>query len=233
MVENIIDVNDVHKIYQLGAIEVPALRGVSLKVKKGEIAMILGPSGSGKSTLLHILGALDHPTKGTVAIKNQEIQEMDDYSLSIFRRYYLGFVFQAFNLIPTLNVLENILAPKIPEGYDEKDIDYAMYILDRVGLKHRIKHKPLELSGGERQRASIARALINNPEIVYADEPTGNLDTATGDKIIELIRELRDEENKTFVMVTHDPELTKFADEIFYIRDGLISKEKESKKKGR
>jgi len=219
----IIKVEDVHKTYKLGEIEVSALRGINLRVEKGEIVMILGPSGSGKSTLLNILGALDHPTSGEVYIKNQEIDQMDDYSLSMFRRYYLGFVFQSFNLIPTLDILENVLIPTIPDGHDGKIKERAMRIIDEVGLKHRINHKPNELSGGERQRVSIARALINNPEIVYADEPTGNLDSVTSKSIIDLILRLRDEENKTFVIVTHNPDLIEHADNVYHIKDGIIS----------
>ncbi len=219
----IIDVQDVHKTYVSGIVEVNALRGVSLKVEKGEIAMILGPSGSGKSTLLNILGALDHPTTGKVFIKNKEIDILDDYSLSVFRRYYLGFIFQSFNLIPTLNILENVLIPTIPEGTNTDKTSRALDLINEVGLNHRINHKPAELSGGERQRVSIARSLINNPEIVYADEPTGNLDSVTSRNIIDLILKLRDEEKKTFVIVTHNPELMAYADNVYHIKDGLIS----------
>jgi len=216
----IIKAENVTKKYNMGLVEVNALRGVSLDVEKGDIVMILGPSGSGKSTLLHILGALDHPTSGEIYIKNQEIDILDDYSLSAFRRYYLGFIFQSFNLIPTLNVLENVLVPTIPEGSNKHD--RAISLIKEIGLGNRIEHKPAELSGGERQRVCIARALINNPEIIYADEPTGNLDSVNGANIINLIKRLRDEEKKTFVIVTHDPGLTKYADKIYSIKDGLI-----------
>lgn len=220
---DIIKVEDVHKNYKLGEIDVCALRGINLKVQKGEIVMILGPSGSGKSTLLNILGALDHPTSGEVYIKGKEIDKLDDYSLSVFRRYYLGFVFQSFNLIPTLNIVENVLIPTIPEGNKDGFEAHAKELIKEVGLGHRIHHKPSELSGGERQRVSIARALINNPEIVYADEPTGNLDSVTSKSIIDLILKLRDEEKKTFVIVTHNPELIVHADNVYNIKDGMIS----------
>ena len=221
--ENIIQVKNVVKSYVLGETLVNALNGVSLDVKKSQIVMILGPSGSGKSTLLHILGALDHPTEGDVYIKGKKISELDDFSLAVFRRYYLGFVFQSFNLIPTLNVLENVLVPTIPDGKDDTKKQRAISLLKAVGLLHRLNHKPAELSGGERQRVSIARALINDPEIIFADEPTGNLDTKTGQNIIDLILDLRNKEKKTFIIVTHDPSLTKYADKIYYIRDGKIS----------
>ena len=226
MEEFIIKVKDVVKTYIMGETTVNALNGVSLDIKKGEIVMILGPSGSGKSTLLHLLGALDHPTSGQVYIKGKLISDLDDFSLAVFRRYYLGFVFQSFNLIPTLNVLENVLIPTIPDGSDSSKRKRAIDLLNIVGLSHRLVHKPSELSGGERQRVSIARSLINDPEIIFADEPTGNLDTKTGQSIIDLILKLRKEEKKTFVIVTHDPSLTKYADKTFYIRDGKISNAK-------
>ncbi len=220
----IINTKDLAKIYHLDKIEVPALKKADISINKGEIAMILGPSGSGKSTLLHLLGALDKPSKGNITIKNTNITELDDFSLAVFRRYYFGFVFQSFNLIPTLNVLENVLVPTIPDNTSEKKTKTALEILKLVGLENRVNHKPNELSGGERQRVSIARALINNPEIVFADEPTGNLDSKNATNIIELIKKLRDEKKTTFVVVTHDPNLTIYADKIIYIKDGLIDK---------
>lgn len=220
----IINTKDLAKIYHLDKIEVPALKRADISINKGEIAMILGPSGSGKSTLLHLLGALDKPTRGNITIKNTNITELDDFSLAVFRRYYFGFVFQSFNLIPTLNVLENVLVPTIPDNTSEKKTKNALEILKLVGLENRVNHKPNELSGGERQRVSIARALINNPEIVFADEPTGNLDSKNATNIIELIKKLRDEKKTTFVVVTHDPNLTIYADKIIYIKDGLIDK---------
>jgi putative ABC transport system ATP-binding protein len=170
------------------------------------------------------LGALDKPSKGNIIIKNTNITELDDFSLAVFRRYYFGFVFQSFNLIPTLTVLENVLIPTIPDNTSEKKTKTALEILKLVGLENRVKHKPNELSGGERQRVSIARALINNPEIVFADEPTGNLDSKNATNIIQLIKKLRDERKTTFVVVTHDPNLTIYADKIIYIKDGLIDK---------
>lgn len=222
--QDIIKVEGLHKYYHLDKIEVKAVQGIDLTIKKGQIAMILGPSGSGKSTLLHVLGTLDKATKGKIIIKNTDLTDLDDYSLAIFRRYYFGFVFQTYNLIPTLNVLENVLVPTIPDNSTEKKRTRAKEILKDVGLEHRIFHKPNELSGGERQRVAIARALINNPEIVFADEQTGNLDSKNATHIAELLVKLRDKENKTFVVVTHDPNMTRYADIIFYIKDGLIDK---------
>jgi len=224
MKDEIIKVEELHKYYKLDKIDVKAVRGVNLSIKKGQIAMILGPSGSGKSTLLHVLGALDKATKGKLIIKNTNLTDLDDYSLAIFRRYYFGFVFQTFNLIPTLNVLENVLVPTIPDNTTDKKRHRAKEIITEVGLEHRMYHKPSELSGGERQRVAIARSLINDPEIVFADEPTGNLDSKNATHIAELLVKLRDRENKTFVVVTHDPNMTKYADIIFYIKDGLIER---------
>ena len=222
--QEIIFVENLHKYYLLDKVEVKAVRGVNLSIKKGQIVMILGASGSGKSTLLHVLGTLDKATKGKIIIKNTDLTNLDDYSLAIFRRYYFGFVFQSFNLIPTLSVLENVLVPTIPDNTTDKKRARAKEILKEVGLEHRIEHKPNELSGGERQRVAIARALINDPEIVFADEPTGNLDSKNATNIAELIVNLRDKENKTFVIVTHDANMTKYADVIYYIKDGLIDR---------
>lgn len=221
---NIIKIEDVYKTYMLDKIEVPAVRGISLEIPKGKIAMILGPSGSGKSTLLHILGTLDKPTKGKIIIKDTDLATLDEYSLSVFRRYYFGFIFQSYNLIPTLNVLENVLIPTIPDNSTDKKRQTAINLIKEVGLEHRIYHKPNELSGGERQRVAIARALINNPELIFADEPTGNLDSRNATNIAELIVKLKEKEKKTFVIVTHDPNMTIYADVIFYIKDGKIDK---------
>lgn len=227
--KGIINVKDIYKTYKLGDVEVPAVRGISLSVKKGQIAMILGASGSGKSTLLNVLGALDKPDKGHIIIKNQDLTKLDDYSLSVFRRYYLGFVFQSFNLIPTLNILENVLVPTIPDNTKKQKTQRAIDLLNEMGLGHRIYHKPNELSGGERQRVAIARALINNPEIVFADEPTGNLDSKNAIKIAELLEKVRTKNKTTFIIVTHDQNMTKYADLIYHIIDGKIDSTKEKK----
>lgn len=226
----IITIKDVHKTYQLGDVGVHAVQGIDLSIEKGKIAMILGPSGSGKSTLLHLLGALDKPDKGKIIIKKKDLTKLDDYSLAIFRRYYFGFIFQSFNLIPTLSVLENVLIPTIPDNTKEQKTPRAIELLKEVGLGHRINHKPNELSGGERQRVAIARALINKPEIVFADEPTGNLDSKNATKIAKLLVNMRDKNKTTFIIVTHDQNMTKYADIIYHIKDGLIEKTEVKKK---
>jgi len=213
---------NVTKDYKLGKTIVHALKGVSLKIKKGDFVIIVGPSGSGKSTLLHVLGALDKPTSGKVYIDGKDISLMNDEQLALLRRKKIGFIFQTFNLIPTLNALENVLIPTFPVGERHEFVEKAVKLLTEVGLKHRMLHKPDELSGGERQRVAIARALINDPELVLADEPTGNLDSVTGEKVVFLMRKLMEEEGKTFVVVTHDPSLLEFATRKFALKDGKL-----------
>ncbi len=216
----------VEKKYVMGAEVVNALRGVSLKIDDGDFAVIIGPSGSGKSTLMHILGALDHPSKGTVFIDGRNITELDDYGLAAIRRNLIGFVFQSFNLIPTLNALENVMIPTENTGVSpEVAQERAIKILKQLGLGDRINHKPNELSGGQRQRLAIARSLINDPKIIFADEPTGNLDSVTGKQIISLMKELNKSFGKTFVIVTHDLSLLKHATREFHILDGRIVKD--------
>jgi len=222
-VVSLIEAIDVMKHYQMGKITVKALNGVSIKVEKGDFIVIVGPSGSGKSTLMHILGALDRPTSGKVLVDGKDISEMDDWSLAMIRRKKIGFVFQAYNLIPTLSALENVLIPLEPTNIEmEKGLKKAKSILTLLEMDNRMLHKPSELSGGQRQRISIARALINDPEVILADEPTGNLDTETGRKVIETMLHLNQEEQKTFVIVTHDQDLLEYATKKVYIRDGLI-----------
>ncbi len=221
-----IEAVDVEKNYQLGAVTVRALRGVSLKINDGDFAVIVGPSGSGKSTLMHLLGALDHPSKGKVFIDNRDITALDDYGLAAIRRNLIGFVFQSFNLIPTLNAVENVVIPTENTGISpERAQSNAIKILKDVGLGDRLFHKPNELSGGQRQRLAIARSLINNPKIIFADEPTGNLDSVTGKQIISLMKNLNREEKKTFVVVTHDVSLLSHATREFHILDGKIVKD--------
>jgi len=226
--KTVIELRNVVKEYILGKTIVKALRGVSLEIKKGEFVIIMGPSGSGKSTLLHIMGALDKPTSGKVFINGKDISLFDDWNLAMLRRKNIGFVFQTFNLVPTLNALENVMLPLEPIHMDEiEKIKRAKELLKLVGLEHRMLHKPAELSGGERQRVAIARALVNDPEIILADEPTGNLDTKTGLQIINAMRELNKKENKTIVIVTHDPTLLKYATKKVYIRDGTVERMEE------
>jgi len=220
---SLIEAQDVVKHYVMGEIVVEALRGVSLKINSGDFVVIVGPSGSGKSTLMHLLGALDHPTKGKVLIDDIDISQLDDWHLAMIRRNKLGFIFQQFNLIPTLSALENVVIPTEPMDIDKEDAEErAAKLLRDVDLADRMFHKPNELSGGQRQRVSIARALINNPEIIFADEPTGNLDTKTGDHIISLMHDLNKKQGKTFVIVTHDESLLEYATKKVFIRDGKI-----------
>jgi len=221
----LIEAIEVKKDYQMEKVTVNALRGISLSIGKGDFAMIVGPSGSGKTTLMHILGALDHPSSGKVLINGKDITKAEDWQLTMIRRKKVGFIFQTFNLIPTLTALENVMIPTEPLNIDEQNIlKRAKYLLKLVGLEERMFHKPSELSGGQRQRVSIARSLINDPEIIMADEPTGNLDSITGLEIISLLRELNEKEGKTCVMVTHDQNLLKYASKRIYIVDGKIAR---------
>lgn len=221
----LIEAANVVKHYRMGEVVVEALRGVSLKIDQGDFAVIVGPSGSGKSTLMHILGALDHPTTGKVYMDGIDISELDDWHLAMIRRNKIGFIFQQFNLIPTLSALENVIIPTEPMDIDKDDAEHrAAKLLADVGLSDRIFHKPNELSGGQRQRVSVARSLINNPEIIFADEPTGNLDSKTGEHIITLMHELNQKHGKTFVIVTHDESLLEYATKKVFIKDGKIVK---------
>ncbi|MFH1234049.1 MAG: ABC transporter ATP-binding protein [Candidatus Diapherotrites archaeon] len=229
---SLIEARNVTKKYKMDKVIVEALRGVSIKIEKGDFIVIVGPSGSGKSTLLHLLGALDRPTSGQVLVDGKDISKMDDWSLAMIRRKKIGFVFQSFNLIPTLNALENVMIPLEPVKMDMNEaISRAQGLLELLDLKDRMLHKPGELSGGQRQRVSIARALINDPEIILADEPTGNLDTVTGRKVVEAMLHWNQDHDKTFVLVTHDPSLLDFATRKVYIRDGLIDVQENNKPK--
>ncbi len=223
MEEYVIITENLVEEYLLGKVVVPALRGVNLKIKRGEFAVIMGPSGSGKSTLLNLLGGLQKPTGGRVLINGVDLSTLNENQLAIFRRKNVGFVFQAYNLIPTLTAIENVELPmifyNIPPNERKRR---AEKLLHSLGLGDRLHHRPSELSGGEQQRVSIARALANNPEIILADEPTGNLDTKTGRKIMEEIVKVNRDFGKTIVMVTHDPEVAHFGDRIIHIRDGKI-----------
>ncbi|MFQ6085009.1 MAG: ABC transporter ATP-binding protein [Candidatus Bathyarchaeia archaeon] len=220
----IVELSDVTKIYKLGKIEVRALRGVSLRVKKGEFLGIIGPSGSGKTTLLHVIGALDRPTEGRIMVDNMDLSALSDGELAKFRNRKIGFVFQFFNLISRMTAIENVGLPMAFAGISGKEREErALNLLVEVGLADRIRHRPFELSGGEQQRVAIARALVNSPILVLCDEPTGNLDTKTGMEIVGLLRKLNREQGQTIVAVTHDPEIAKSADRIAYIHDGIIT----------
>jgi len=219
----ILEAKGVKKTYRMGKVLVLALRGVSLEVEEGEFVAIFGPSGSGKSTLLHILGGLDRPDEGDVYIDGIGLSTLDDNKLAEVRLRKIGFVFQFFNLLPRLTALRNVELPlMLADVPEEESVKKAMHVLTLVGLADRVNHRPSELSGGEQQRVAIARALINNPKIILADEPTGNLDTATGWEIVSLMRKLNEEEGQTFVVVTHDPSIAETADRIIHLKDGLI-----------
>ncbi len=218
-----IEIHDLRKTYQRGATAVTALRGVSLTVPDGEFLSIMGPSGSGKSTLLNVLGALDQPSSGSIRIGGQEISRMSDRELSIFRRDRIGFVFQFFNLLPTLSAIENVMLPALLAGNGTRETQSrAEALLERVGLSRRAHHRPDELSGGEMQRTAVARALITNPALVLADEPTGTRDSASGRELRRLIRATSREQNVTVVMVTHDPNAPSIGDRIVRLADGVI-----------
>ncbi len=220
----LIKAKEVWKTYKVGEVFVNALRGVNLSIKEGEFVFIVGPSGSGKTTLLDVLGGLSRPTKGKVFVRGNDLYSFDDYELSFYRRYKVGFVFQAFNLAPSLTAFENVLLPKMPDGISKQDKEKAEELLKVLGLGKRKNHKPTQLSGGEKQRVAIARALINNPLIIFADEPTGELDSKTGEEVIEYMRKINKEEKKTFVIVTHDLEYIKKRDKVFKLKDGRIVK---------
>ncbi|HEU5477781.1 MAG TPA: ABC transporter ATP-binding protein [Gaiellaceae bacterium] len=210
--------------YGEGTTAVDALRGVDIAVRSGELVAVMGPSGSGKSTLMHILAGLDKPTGGTVKIAGTEITELDDSHLTRLRRKHIGFVFQFFNLLPMLDAEENVLLPLSIAG-DKPDKAWLDELLTKMGLDKRRDHRPSELSGGEQQRVAIARSLVSRPTILFADEPTGNLDSKTGGEILDLIRDSVDSYGQTTVMVTHEPRAASTADRILFLSDGLIVKE--------
>jgi len=218
----LIELEDVYKIYQMGQEQVKALAGVSISFAAGSFWAIIGPSGSGKSTMLNILGCLDRVTSGRYTIENNDVSTMNDDAVSELRLRHLGFIFQSFNLIPQLTVQRNIELPLYYLGWDaEESAERAVELARRVGLEERLGHRPMELSGGQMQRVAIARALANDPRILLADEPTGNLDSATGQQILELLRELN-EQGKTIIMVTHESDIARLANKRLHMRDGLI-----------
>ena len=220
-----LEVKKVKKIYQMGKVKVEALRGVSFYIDKGEFVAIMGPSGSGKSTLMHIIGCLDQPTEGNFIIGGKDVSKLNDDRLAEIRNKRIGFVFQQFNLLSRTSILHNVEIPLIYAGVKAKQRrELAKQALESVGLGDRVKHKPNEISGGEKQRAAIARALVNKPLIILADEPTGNLDTKTGEEIIKIFNKLHQQGN-TIIMVTHEAEIARHARRIIHLRDGLIEKE--------
>lgn len=218
-----IEGKNIVKDFELGNTTTRVLKDVSIKVLKGEFVSIMGQSGSGKSTLLYILGGLDTPTKGTVSMNGIDISKFNDEKMSKIRRRKIGFVFQFYNLIPNLNVEENIMLPLLLDGKKTRDYRKQLNeILEVVGLTDRRKHTPRELSGGQQQRVAIARALIGSPEILFADEPTGNLDSATGAEIMDLLRAINQNSGQTILMVTHSPEAAKSSNRVITVKDGMI-----------
>jgi putative ABC transport system ATP-binding protein len=216
---------DVRKVYQQGENEITALAGVSLDIGQGIFAVIMGPSGSGKSTLLHLIGGLDRPSSGDLLVDGRLIGQMTDDQVTLFRRNKIGFVFQFFNLLPTLTAMENVALPLVLDGRSKADSEQrARALLDKVGLAARREHLPEELSGGEIQRVAMARALAFDPPILLADEPTGNLDSKNGTAILSLLRQISNEDGCTVVMVTHSEEAAGYGDRRIYLRDGLIEK---------
>ncbi|MFB6181029.1 MAG: ABC transporter ATP-binding protein [Candidatus Nanohalobium sp.] len=224
---SLIKLEEVVKEYQMGENTVKALRGSSLEIKSGDFVAIMGPSGSGKSTLMNMVGALDVPTSGKVELDGEDLSTLSENQLAVLRSKKVGFVFQKFNLISSMTAQENVALPMLFRGKSRKKrMKRSKKLLSDMGLGDRLDHMPSELSGGQQQRVSISRALANDPDIVLADEPTGNLDTETGDQVMELLKELNEEEGKTIIMVTHDPHDAEYAEYIVDITDGVTTKKK-------
>lgn len=224
-VQNIVRTRGVKKVYKMGKLELEALKGIDLEIKRSEYISIMGPSGSGKSTLFNMIGALDKPTSGKVYIDEVDVAQLDAYELAWLRCRKIGYIFQTFNLIPVMTALENVTLPMIFAGLStDESIDKAVDLLETVGLGDRVQHRPLELSGGQQQRVAVARALANDPAIVLADEPTGNLDRQTGREIIELLRRLNAEKEVTIISATHDLKMLDVSDRIVWVEDGKIAK---------
>ncbi len=218
----LIKLQNVHKIYRLDGVEVSAVNGISLSINQGDFVALIGPSGSGKSTAMNLVGCLDTATKGDIFLGKHNIQNLSESDLAQVRGKQIGFIFQTFNLIPSLNALDNVALPMMFQNVSRTvRKTKAQKLLEQVGLANRMHHLPNQLSGGQRQRVAIARALVNDPEIILADEPTGNLDTKTGEEIMKLLKDLN-RQGKTIILVTHNPELTKLANKIIKLKDGKI-----------
>ena len=220
--KNIVELHKVDKTYHMGEVDIPVLRSIDLKIEKGEFISIMGPSGSGKSTLLNMIGALDRPTRGEIFVKDRKLSQMSEDELAELRSRAVGFVFQAFNLIPRLTALENVMLSMWFAGIEGRE-ERAQKLLKDVGLGHRLHNNPTQLSGGEMQRVAIARALANNPDIIVGDEPTGNLDSKTGGEIISMLKKIN-KEGKTLIIVTHENKIASTADRVVHLLDGKITK---------
>lgn len=223
--KTLLNLENVWKIYEMGEVEVPALKGITLKIKKGDFIAIIGASGSGKSTMMNLIGCLDIPSKGRILLKDRDISQLNESDLASFRGKTIGFIFQQYNLIPTMSAFENVMLPLEFQEIDDKIASKrSMDILRFVGLEDKIDYLPTQLSGGQQQRVSIARCLATDPEIILADEPTGALDSVTGKNIIEMLYKFWEDEGKTIIMVTHDQNLAKYAHTIIELKDGEIIK---------
>ena len=217
--------SEVTKVYQLGGETVNALAGLTLSIKSGEFTAIMGPSGSGKSTLMNIIGCLDRPTSGSYMLDGEEVATLNDDQLAVTRNKKIGFVFQSFNLLPRMSTLQNVALPMVYAGVEKKErLARAEHVLTMVGLQDRMNHQPNELSGGQRQRVAIARAIVNDPTIIMADEPTGNLDTKSGNEVMAIFSELNSQ-GRTIILVTHEPEIAEYAGRIVYVRDGRMERD--------
>jgi putative ABC transport system ATP-binding protein len=226
--QNVVRTRNVKKVFNMGKISLEALKGINLEIKRGEYISIMGPSGSGKSTLFNMIGGLDKPTEGKVYIDEVDVAQLDAYELAWLRCRKIGYIFQTFNLIPVMTALENVTLPMIFAGMSTDDsMNKGVELLHTVGLEGRVQHKPLELSGGQQQRVAVARALANDPAIVLADEPTGNLDLKTGKEIIQLLKRLNKEKEVTIISATHDLKMLDVSDRIFWIRDGRVERVEE------
>jgi putative ABC transport system ATP-binding protein len=222
MSDLVIEGDKLTKVYRMGEIDVHALRGVSLGIQRGEVVSIMGPSGSGKSTLMNIIGCLDRPTSGTYLLNQELVSDLSDDQLAKIRNREVGFVFQTFNLLGRQTALANVELPMRYSGEANNRRKRAIEALESVGLGDRVRHRPNELSGGEQQRVAIARALVNNPAIILADEPTGNLDSKSGEEVMKILLDLNEKHNTTLIFVTHDPEIAAFTKRVIHLRDGLI-----------
>lgn len=230
----IIEVQNLRKIYKMGSEKIVALDKINLNIEEGEICCLFGTSGSGKSTLLNMLAGLEKPTKGRIRIHKTYIEKLTEAQLAIFRQKYIGFVFQSYNLIPSLTALENVALPLVFQGVPPNErTKQAKKMLEAVGLGHRLNHKPMEMSGGQQQRVSIARAFVHRPQILFADEPTGNLDTHTTEEVMDIITTIAKEHNQTLIIVSHDPEIADYAHRIITVIDGNVHKIEENTETGR